>query len=264
MQRTTIAGLDLYYPASEAEAAELVGDACQRTVALLRREWGLKPPADCRVYVMTGWLRFLFHSAPWVWRIMIGLTLPFWARRISGLWKVAGGWAQRYGSREAIGIKPPRLLQAADRSMGDQLFIRHDDMAREVQQVTCHELAHAFVHGLQLPTWLHEGLSMIAVDRLVGEQTVRSDTLERLANPKGMGTGGQQKLRLRDPEAVLDLYIRGYWLTRYIEQERPGLLRDLFVLGHVGQVLEAELLAALDAAPDFWDQIDARLIETFG
>jgi hypothetical protein len=52
METKSIDGLILFYPAEEREAAEIIGDACVRSLEVLRNLWGLEMPKDCRVYVM--------------------------------------------------------------------------------------------------------------------------------------------------------------------------------------------------------------------
>ena len=96
MQRESIAGLCLYYAPEEQEAARIIGSACERTVALLQQRWGLSPPADCRVYVMTSWSSFLFSSATCPWKAYLALTFPLVAHRAKGIWPYAGGWSLQF------------------------------------------------------------------------------------------------------------------------------------------------------------------------
>ncbi|MDY0020657.1 MAG: hypothetical protein RBT47_11725, partial [Anaerolineae bacterium] len=142
MQKIAVESLTLYFDAEEREAAGWVRQACERSARLLREQWGLAAPKDCRVYIMTSWLDFAFRSAPWLWKMLLALTLPLWAFRIRKLWPLAGGWAQSYGRRRTVGVKPPRLLQLADRRMGERIFIEEGTLDEKVQRITCHELTH--------------------------------------------------------------------------------------------------------------------------
>jgi len=45
----------------------------------------------------------------------------------------------------------------------------------KVQQIACHELVHAFTSHLRLPVWLHEGLAMVTVDRLLQNQSIQGE-----------------------------------------------------------------------------------------
>jgi len=137
METMAVDGVTLFFDAREREAAGLVRDACEKSIRLIRECWGLDTPADCRVYVMTSWLHFVFHSSPWPWRILLGISMPLWYYRVKKTWPFAGGWAQRYGKRRAVGIKPPRLIQQADRAMGELIFIQEADISEKMQHVTC-------------------------------------------------------------------------------------------------------------------------------
>ena len=60
-----------------------------------------------------------------------------------------------------IGIKPPRLLDRADRTIGGLLFRRGPDLHKKAELTTCHELTHACSARLKLPAWLNEGLAAV-------------------------------------------------------------------------------------------------------
>ena len=266
METTSIADLTLFFDAHERDAAELIRHACERSVQLIHECWGLDTPRDCRVYVMTSWLHFVFHSAPWHWRILLGLSMPLWVLRISKTWNYAGGWAQRYGKRRAVGVKPPRLIQLADTSIGDRVFVAEDDLSEKVQHVTCHELVHAFAAHLKLPMWLNEGLAMVTVDEFAGKPTVRPETLETLKRSSHETSPGRyRKLRVGDQDALVYHCVRGYWLTRYIKDTRPELLKSLLAQRHTHTALESQVAAALGMSDqEFWPTIDRVVASHFG
>jgi hypothetical protein len=253
--------LTLFFDAEQREAAELIGQACEKSVPLIHDSWGLDPPKDCRVYVMTSWSRFVFQSAPWRRKMLFAVLLPFWALRARRLWRYAGGWVRSYGERVAVGLKPPRLVQLGDSSIGDRIFVPAQDVYEKVQLNTCHELVHAFTDRLRLPVWLHEGLAMVTVDRFAGRHTVRPDTLEPIERwSERAGPGGIEELCLEDPDAVVYLYVRGYWLTRYVEETRPGLLKGLLARSLHSEVLENEIAVAYGKGrEEFWSGIDGVL-----
>ena len=228
MKNETIAGLRLFYDFEDQEAAQVIKTACESTVLLIHHRWGLGTPEDCRVYVMTSWPRFLFHSAPWLWKIYLAITFPLVARQASAIWTHAGGWAIQYGRRRVVGVKPPQLMQIANRSLGEQIFLQDRDISEKAQTVTCHELVHAFTFHLKLPTWLHEGLATLAMEHYLDRRIVREDTLEKLTgNLQASHPSGSVKLGVDKPQALILQYVRGYWLTRYIEETKPELLKAL-------------------------------------
>ncbi len=266
METMTITdGLTLFFEAGEQEAADLIREASEQSARLLRQHWGLPTPEDCRVYVLTAWRPFFFHAAPWPWRILVGLSLPVWSWRASRLWPYAGGWAVRYGRRRAVGVKPPRLMALADRSLGERLFIREDQVSDKVRHVTCHELTHAFTAHLKLPLWLNEGLAMVAVDKLFGRPTVEPETLAALTrSSRPTGPRSYRRVSVKDPDALVYQYIRGYWLTRYLDEAQPGLLKRLLARRSSHRALEGEVAAALGMErAAFWRAIDGVVVAHF-
>jgi hypothetical protein len=261
----SINDLTLFFDKEDQDAAELILHACKKSAGLFQECLGLDRPKDCRVYIMTSWFGFMFRSAPYPWKFLLAVTLPLWVFRAREVWPLAGGWMQRYGHRQAVGIKPPRLLRFADRRIGDRIFVSRDNISEKVQSITCHELTHAFTSHLQLPTWLNEGLAMVMVDRYFDKPTVLNETIEVLERWSGKRrSGGRQMLRVGDEDALVYLYVRGYWLTRYIEETRPELLRDLLSLRFSHKDLDDKIAEAYGKElGEFWDEINGTLVSHF-
>jgi len=167
---------------AEQDTADLIRSACEQALPLIQRTWGLDAPADCRIYAMTSWLKFIVRSAPWPWRLLLSITLPLWGFRARRAWPFSAAWTQRYGRRVAIGVKPPRLLEQSDKRFGVRMFVQEKDMKTNVRQVTCHELVHACSAHLHLPAWLNEGIATVTADRFLGKRTILSETLNLVRN----------------------------------------------------------------------------------
>jgi hypothetical protein len=257
-------GIILFFREEDRDAAALIGNACEKSVRLIRTLWPLDTPEDCRVYVMTSWLGFVFRSAPLKWRILLGISTPLWYFRARKLWRYAGGWAQSYGGRRAVGVKPPRLIQSAESGIGDRLFIDRD-LSEKVEHLTCHELVHAFAAHLKLPMWLNEGLAMLTVDRYHGEPTVRQNTIESLRDSSfGTNPGTYRKTRAGDMNSLVRHYVRAYWLTRFIEETNPALMKDLLSKRRSHEALEEKTAKALGMSyTEFWHRIDGSVLSHF-
>ena len=265
MESESVAGLTLYYAAEESDAAAVIREACADSVEVIRECWGLAPPSGCTVFVMTSWLGFVFRSAPWHRRILLAVFFPVWCFRVMRVWQVAGGWVQGHGQVPAVGIKPPRLLVSADRSVGDKMFVRDVDESGEARQITCHELTHACSNHLRLPTWLHEGLAMVSVDRLRGRPSVKRETLDLMeALSINTSPSGYPRGSLKDAEAWVYLYARGYWLTHYLVATQPTLLHELLARRRTHREVEEELAKAFGKShEEFWSGIDNVLVRHF-
>ena len=266
MTARTIAGVMLVFSPDEQATADLIAAACEEAIQLAREMWGLDPPENCRVHVMTSWLGFVFRSAPWAWRILLAPTLPLWCWRTRRAWPYSAGWTQRYGRRVAIGVKPARLLAASQRSIGVRMFVEEPDMTVNVQHVTCHELVHACAADLKPPMWLNEGIATVTVDRFLGRATIRPETLDLLQahSPKAPPPTYRELSRL-GLDALAYHASRAYWLVRYLEEVRPGFLKGLFGQRPDGGAIEREM--ALELGMDtvtFWTDIDGVVVRHFG
>jgi hypothetical protein len=182
------------------------------------------------------------------------------------VWRFSGGWTLRYRHRPAIGIKPPRLLAKSDRSMGEMIFIEEPDFKKKMEHLTCHELTHAFSAHLKLPLWLNEGIAMVTVDKYLGHATVRSETLRRLNRPQHRGSAGKYRnLPAMSKEVAVYHYVRGYWITRFLMDTHPGLLKELLQKKHHHRLIEKKIAAALGVSnKTFWEAVDERVIAHFG
>ena len=260
-----ISGITLLFDPEEEETADLIESACERALALCQESWGLGPPADCRIYVMSSWFSFFFRSSPWPWRFMLGLTVPLWAPRARRTWPISAAWTQRYGRRVAIGVKPPRLLEAADRSVGLRIFVEETDMAVNVQQVTCHELVHACSAHLRLPAWLNEGIATVTADRFLGWGTIREETLDLVEShqPKAPPLSYRELSRVGIGETFAYHAVRGYWITRILEEKHPGTLKKLFAAPPSAGFEEAVAARLGLDREAFWREIDGRTVAHF-
>lgn len=262
METLSFGELKVFFPPSEQTTAELIGAAGETGARIIRDVWGLAIPPDVRLYVMTSWREPMFHAASWPWKVLLGLTLPLWGMRARRLWQVAGGWAQQLGRRRMVGVKPPQLIQASDSSLGARIFVSEPDMTRKAQQITCHELTHAATAHLKLPSWLNEGLAMLTVDRFVGSPTVKAETAITLAHAPDTPRSRRYP---QDPDALVYLYVRGYWLTRYFEETQSGMLKDLLAQRHPHAELEARIATTygMERAV-FWRDQDKTVAAHFG
>lgn len=246
------------YRPDEEGTADLIAGVCEGAIRLAVTDWGLEPPENCRIHVMTAPVRFVFESAPWPWRVLLAASLPGWLPRVRRLWPYSAAWTQRYGRRVAIGVKPPRLVAQADRSIGARIYIEEPDPQVKVQHVACHELVHACSARLGLPMWLNEGLAMVSVDRYLGKPTISPASLRLVREhaPKTAPPSYRTLARL-GAEAIAYQTVRGYWLVRYLEAVHAGVLKRAFAGHRNGLAVERAVLAELGLAPaDVWTSVD--------
>jgi hypothetical protein len=106
---------------------------------------------------------------------------------------------------------------------------------------------------------------MLSVDRYLEYPSVKPDTLEILENRQNdEHPGGYRNLKVSDPNELIYFYARSYWMTRYIEETRPGLLKSLFDKRYRHKELESRLAAAyhLDYG-EFWKTANQEAVKRF-
>ncbi|MBM3122772.1 MAG: hypothetical protein FJZ97_11415 [Chloroflexi bacterium] len=192
---------------------------------------------------------------------MLALSYPLWSGRVQRMWPISAGWTQHYGRRIAIGLKPPRLLDLSDKSVGIHMFVEEPDPVAKVRHLTCHELTHAASARLRLPAWLNEGLAAATVDRFMGKATIREDSLGLLERmqPKAPPPSYRSLPRFRG-EALAYHAVRGYWIVRLLEETHPGFVRSLLTSRQSPARIERQVAAQLELEPArLWAEIDARV-----
>lgn len=266
MESRPLQGGTLFFEAGDEEAAIRIGEICDESARLITDCWGITPPKQYRAYVLTSYIRFMFHAAPWPRRILFAFLVVFWWKKIKRMWKWIGGCTHRWKRRPAIGVKPPRLLELADKSIGERIKTTRvpEDMDNKLRMITCHEMTHAFTAHLRLPMWLNEGVAMVTVDRFLGEVTVKRETLETLGSSTCRKPGEYRNILKMGADALVYNYVRGYWITRYLEETHPRFLREMLGRRRRQKVLEKEIAAAMGfRRRDFWRSIDARVVAHF-
>jgi hypothetical protein len=243
---------------AEGDLTAPISAARDGALTAIRELWGLAPPPDCRIFVMTSWWKFFMDAAPWYTKLFLIRAWPFWLLRAQKLWPLAGAWTQKFGSQVAIGVKPPRLLASSDTTIGQLIFEEEPDLQRKLQQLVCHELTHACAAHLGLPAWLNEGIAMLTVDRFAGRRTVRMDTLDRLrANPPRCQPPGYRQLAGLEGRSIALHTVRGYWLIELVERRLPGFFKRQFAAWKGARALERDVAGLLGLPVGrFWEQVD--------
>ncbi len=257
--------IPIAFERGDEPTADLIGDACREALLIIHESWGLRAPQNCRIVVMTSWLKFIFNAAPWSWRIWLAVTLPVWSFRARRTWLISAAWTLRYGKRVAIGVKPPRLLRQSDERFGVRMFVEEKDMPTNIQRVICHELMHACSTHLRPPAWLNEGLATVTVDRYAGQRTILIETLDLIRNhqPKATPPTYRALARMTGEEFVYHA-VRGYWVVGLIEEKCPGFLKHKFLQDWRADSIEQEIAIELGMKPEnFWSEIDAAVVDHF-
>ena len=250
----------------EQEASEIIFDATARAIPVIHGLWGLNQPENCRIYVMTSWWGFFFQSAPWAWKILLAVAFPLWCFRAPRTWPYSAAWTQAFGRQVVIGIKPPRLLETSDKSIGSRVYAEVQDANTKLQHLTCHELTHACSAHLKLPAWLNEGLAAVTVDHFLGRRTFRTETIAllRTFQPQKRPPTYRELSRM-NIDAITYYAVLDYWLVSYLEELHPGLLKGLFLSPPVSPAIDIQIAEQLGiASGEFWSMMPGVIADHFG
>jgi hypothetical protein len=199
----------------------LLSEACCKAVDFLHNNWQLARP-NCHVYVTPRWQTIFLDEPPKLWRTLykIGFSiLPKRRKMLESLWPRSAGWFERYGKLCFIAIKPLRDFQTMN--LGNSPLYEAMSAREKFYNTLVHELTHAFTVHLKLPLWLNEGFALVAAEQMLGYGRVRRETLELLQTPRKKI--GYLHLPNLAGEDFYYHYAKGYWLTRYLQEQEGGL-----------------------------------------
>ena len=106
---------------------------------------------------------------------------------------------------------------------------------------------------------------MVTVDQYAGKPTVQPETLETLERYSVRARAGNpRRISVQDPDTAVYLYTRGYWITRFLDDTQPELLRDLLRERMPHETLETRIADSLGMnLEEFWNSIDQALVAHF-
>lgn len=253
-------GISIYFEKQDENLATELSEVVAKTVSIVKKLYGIQPRAGIEVYVMRSWIKFIFLAAPFHRKAIQLILFPLLYFSYSRIWKVAGGWNVPFGKTTAVGVKPPCLIDVPKSSRGDSIFKAVDDPNVKFTHIACHEITHALTSKYAFPTWLNEGVAMVAVDEFQGSETVKRESLLLLDQS---GSATSSKLNSLDNRLV---YVRGYWLTRFLLESHPQAVLKLFQSQDQTEVeIETQIarLLAVDQKK-FWEIVSPMLVKHFG
>lgn len=256
MKNVIVDNIKILFNDEGKSAVDLFADACTRISPLIYEIWDLKTPSNCKIYIMTSWQSFLFHSASFPRKLFYVLTILLWYVRINREWPRIIGWT--LPPHPTSGVKTPALIKLSDRKLGEKIFIQETNLDKIVQSAICHELVHAFSVHLKLPLWLNEGIAMYTVDKFIEKTTVKAETIKFLETyPHKHRPTNYRKLMRLDADSIVYNYVRSYWLTRYLEHNYPGFIKSLLVKHQSNRKIEKQLSVKTGIPlKEFWNEID--------
>lgn len=265
MKSVIAENIKILYNDAGKSSVDLFADACRKSVPVIYETWGLKTPAQCKIYIM-DWQRFLLHALSWPKKlscVVLFPLVPLMYIMMSKRWSRVTGFTAP--NSPTCVVKSPAAVELSGRKLGSKIYIQDLNSDSLVQAAICHELTHAFSIHLNLPVWLSEGIAMYAVDKFTGMTTVKAETIRDIEayQYKNRSTN-YSNLMSGDKKSIVYTYARAYWLTRYLEHNYPGFIRGLLVKRQSKRKIEQQLsLKTGIPVKDFWNEIDKKIVAQF-
>jgi hypothetical protein len=242
---TTHCNIHTHLTEPSRETESLLGEACCCAVNFLQGTWQLAVP-NCHVYVTPKWQTIYLEHPPLVWKTMYKLGLSVLKNRrerLETLWQRSAGWFQRFGKLHFIAIKPLVYFQTVN--LQQSPLYKPMTPSQKFCNTLVHELTHAFTVHLKLPLWLNEGFALLAAEQALGYGGLREGTLELLHTPRK--TISYFKLPSLAGEDFFYHYAKGYWLTRYLEEQ--GGLEPLLKKRHSYSIINRHIQKLFNNQP---------------
>ena len=198
-------------------------------------------------------------------RIPAAISFPVWHMQTNRVRRLCGGLTQPRKGHPSIGIKSIQTIARTDTSVGNLIYIKAPATKDKLEHILCHEMTHAFSAHLDLPLWLNEGIAMVSVDKYFGKQTVREDTLNYLQNSRlRLYNAGYDDLPQMKKQSMAYYYTRGYWITRFLMEQHPQVLKKALSKKQSHRSLEHQIASALGISRHaFLANIDDLVLEYF-
>lgn len=260
--------VSIFYNSGHEELAGEMEKAFKEALPLTGELWGLDVPGRMRLYVAVSMPQFVFHSSPWLKKIFLLKLFPFWYFKAKKIWAIAGGWNMG-GKNPVVAVKPPELFKTGATSMGKIIYVDEPDDMKRFRRYVVHETVHAFSSFQRLPLWLNEGMAVVTEDRYNGSPVIKKETLERLKprqDDMADKPGEYRQLNRMTEDVIIGNFVRGYWLTRFLEEAHPGFLKDLLKQPLKGnhQVIDQKIASLLNIpAAELWKKIDIVILDFF-
>ncbi len=222
---TTFCNIHTYMLEPSEDTDTLLRGACCHAVDFLQSTWSLAIP-DCHVYVTPRWQTIMLEHPPILHRSFhkVAFSLLRQQRKsLDALWSRSAGWFQRYGKLCLIAIKP--LSDFQKMNLKNSRLYTPMNAEEKFSNTLVHELTHAFTAHLKLPLWLNEGIALLAAEQALGYGAVKPETLEYLMTPQK--NSSYYHLPRLEGDKFFYQYAKGYWLTRYLQEQHEGVLKQL-------------------------------------
>ena len=227
-----VKGLEIFCEKSDEDSIGIVENAYVCTAEVMEECWGLDYKDIVPFYISRQCpeIKGVFDGVRWCncvklfyqFLFVTPFRIIFFLRMLI---QSSAMVLQSRDNRPLVWVKPWDEIESGQ-VLFTASFFNGDFSKRErnIEYITCHEIAHVFFDHLKLPRWLNEGLAMIMVDRYYKIDVVKEQSIGLL---RVLYERSASKIRKNEARNYFsNFHIPWYWVTRFIVEEYPELIED--------------------------------------
>jgi len=254
MEQTNFKNGILYFSLRNKKLANTLKNYLDEIVRFIEETWKINSPENLNVYIVDSMLKFVFHSSSLLKKLLLIIFFPLWYYKAKKLWPFSAAWTLRAKKNPIIDIKSPDELKNSDPSIGKDIYT-NDAYGNNYKSkwigLACHELVHAFTSSQFLSLWLNEGIAQLTVEKFLNKETISTDTIVSLKNNAGKAKNiNYRNIHRMEKSLITYSLVRGYWITRYLDEKYPKLLKEIVSNKIMGKKIKKLLVQKTEIDPD--------------
>lgn len=261
--KTKIDGLEVIHKERYLKEVNILKFIFKDIVSLVNKLWGFEKKSKIVVYITKSSTKFIFYTLPTYKKILLLLIFPIWYISTKKHLPRWGGITYKRDNINFIMAKPIEVYSNIESGIGKMVYkrIRKNETIYKISICLC--IVDTFSSSFRLPLWIKEGIKIVTIEKIIGKQLVKNDSLFLLKEKTGQ-TINCITINEKDNDIMLAYnYVKGYWTVRYLEENYPGFLKETFKEYKGEEIVEQIRLKLGLNHESFWEKLDELLYESY-
>lgn len=247
----------IFYDRKFREEKNIVKNSYREIIKIIEKRWGVTLTQKIRIYILNSDLRFLFYASPTYYKVLLfTILLPYWLIVQRKKWAKKRGVCSFKTHTPCILIKPLKYHEDYYKKKFENTKV--NNISAKFRRTLSNLFTHVCINDLEIPYWLEEGISLVMMEHYDGEQSLDKTSLTTIQEKVERGFDVEE-INLHDEEDYKYLYTKGYWTVKYLEDEYPGLLKEVinqFQKNEIEIAIGEELDISNENRNKLWVEID--------
>ena len=265
MIKERFANLEIIYDEKYIEEKDMVINNYEPILCLINDLWGFKLENEVRIYIVKSELKFFFHSYPLINKILLfSILFPIWYSRERNTWKTWAGINNNKSKIPSMYLKPIEAYKNNNTVIGKSIYRKNSDDKEKFKNIFC-QLLVKLSYKSSLPVWIDAGISMVT-NYYYNKQKVRNDSIELFNKDIKYKEIVITDYHINNIDAIVYNYVKGYWTVRYLEENHPGFLKEIFRKSESEKIVKQiakKMDLNIDNSVSFWEELDNLLYKYF-